>query len=181
MKHLKVFGALTLVALAGAGSASLIDVYASVSGTADVEPALSFQEVYYNSNVSDQSSGEYILVENRLDSVNISEWSLNSDGHSVDLDQGIIYSESVLLLDNSTGEASVEIPPSLNYRVLVVGNLADQGLSPSENLSLVYQPEQDTVASISYDNPGCGNHQSFIPAQNECGTATAEITGVNTD
>jgi hypothetical protein len=76
-KILAVFGAFALL---GAGSAVVLESFGTISGTADVKPALNFVEVQATNN----SGGEYLLLENRADvKVNISDIRI-SDEESLD-------------------------------------------------------------------------------------------------
>lgn len=63
MKYLKLFAVFGALALVGVGSATLLNVYGSISGTANVEPAISFVEIQSEPD----SGGEYVLFENNAD------------------------------------------------------------------------------------------------------------------
>lgn len=76
----KLLGILAVLAVAGTGSATLLDVYGTVSGTADVDPAIVFSEVQATNN----SGGEYLLLRNQADvKVNVSNIKI-SDKESSD-------------------------------------------------------------------------------------------------
>jgi hypothetical protein len=60
MKYLKLFAVFGALALAGAGSATLLDVFGTVSGTADVEPALEIGTIESNSiEVTKNMDGDF--------------------------------------------------------------------------------------------------------------------------
>ena len=177
----KLLGALVVLAVAGTGSATLLDVYGTVSGTADVRSPVSFEEVYYNSNVEGQYSGEYVLLVNNLGSINLSNWALKSADQRLDLESGLTESNRIVLFDNSTGEATASLPSDKRYELLPVGNLADQGLSTSENLEMIYEPGGDTIAAISYDSPDCDSSEAFIPSEDKCMESELEIEEVSSN
>ena len=163
------------VLVVGAGSASVLDSFGSISGTAEVEPPVEFAEVYYNSNIPYQSSGEYVLLRAN-NGIDLDNWLLK-EGNSF---SGVHSEGLIALVDNSTSEAVFDAPE--NVEVVNAGNLADQGLSGAEDFELLYSPEGVTVRTKSYDDANfdpCTDNEAYNFSSEECEDSLVDVKKVS--
>lgn len=124
MKYLKVLAALGVLALAGVGSAVVLESFGTISGTADVKPAIKIVEVDYES----QSGAEYVKLYNPSNAdVSLDEWKV-SDGDSDDKISNLnIPSEGyALLLGKPANTTDRDIPNYEKFNAIGSG-LANSG------------------------------------------------------
>lgn len=178
IKRNSLVAGLAVFLLIGAGSANVLNSFGTVSGTADVKPALEFVEVYYESNVSEQDSGEYVLLQANSE-VDLGDWELkNGDDFSGEYSEG-----QIALVDNTTSDAVFSA--SDDVEIVNAGNLATQGLSDAEDFELVYSPKDVTVRTESYNETehehDCSDSEALDFSSDSCEEATLEVEEVSSN
>ncbi|MFB6116117.1 MAG: hypothetical protein ABEK10_01280 [Candidatus Nanosalina sp.] len=178
MKYLKVSAVFLAVLVAGTGSSVLLDGFAEVEGFADIKKPVLISEVYYDSSVSRDSAGEYVLLRVNADVLDLSEWNLTSltDGGG---ENAINYSRKVTedwiaLVDNS----STVSDPGSNWLVLDVGTFPDSGLDNSgEFLELGFLPGNIRVSSANYTGSSCSESQAYNVSRALCDQRQLAVGG----
>lgn len=179
MKYAKLFAVLGLVALAGAGSSTLLDVFGTVNGTVEVERPLEIDEIYYESNVSDQSSGEYVVLEVNADSVKGDDFGLKVSD-STDLYGTGQFSEgnSVVFYENDSEDNFQVLKKKDDYEYVEIDDfsLTDSG----QYVNLTYEPENAQIQSVKYEGD-CDSSQSYFvwksDEEDPCQDASHEVLG----
>ena len=97
MKYVKILVLLGVLGLVGAGSANLLGIYGSISGTADVQPAVNITDYKSDSNgdiysVKFNYSSPKVIDSGRL---NISSSNSTDVVSGVDLKEGTAYNATV--------------------------------------------------------------------------------------
>ncbi len=147
MKYLKVLAALGVLALAGAGSAVVLESFGTITGTADVKPAIKIVEVDYES----QSGTEYVKLYNPSDAdVSLGSWKV-SDGDSDDEISGLtIPSKSyALLLGEPANTTDRDIP---NYDKF---NAIGSGLANSGDKVFLEASSELEIDSVVFTDDPC--------------------------
>lgn len=165
MKGIKIVSIMVSLVLVGVGSASLLENFGSISGTADVKPSVQIREVQYNP--SDESSQEYLRVVNKADiKVNLTDWELK-DNDSTDTLSSFNQSYSTVLDPDQSGyitesEGNADLNVSINKpRIAVDDSIGDGGLSNSgEVLELLYT-DGSVISSIDYFDADCSTSKSY--------------------
>ena len=182
MKYLKLFAAFGALALVGAGSATLLAVYGTVSGTADVKPALKFVEIQSEPD----TGGEYVLLENNADvSIEVSNIVVSdADGNS-----------DSLVSENSTSEVDAG-----DYLLITVENMKVSSYSDTNNFvhastgdsgitsglvnsgeEIIVKVNEKEVNSFNYTGTKCVKPEAAVPERMDdspCRSATYEVEEV---
>ena len=179
MKYLKLFAVFGALALVGVGSATLLNVYGSISGTANVEPAISFVEIQSEPD----SGGEYVLFENNgdvpIEVSNIGDSFQDGDSES-------------LISENSTSEVD-----SGDYLLITVENMKVSSYSDTNNFvhastgdsgitsglvnsgeEIIAEVNGKEVNSFNYTGTECGKPETAVPERMDdspCRSATFEV------
>lgn len=179
MNYLKLFAVFGALALLGAGSATLLDVYGTISGTADVKPALNFVEIQSEPD----TGGEYILLENNADipievlNIGVSDADGTSDS---------------LILENSTSKVD-----SGDYLLITVENMKVSSYSDTNNFvhastgdsgitsalvnsgeEIIAEVKEKEVNSFNYTGTECGESEAAVPERMDdspCRSAIFEV------
>ena len=174
MKYLKLFAVFGALALVGAGSATLLDVFGTVSGTADVKPALKVSEVDY------EGSDEAVEIYNPSDgNVDLTNYNIHYDDQVKVLtainQSSTIYSEGLAVIVESdySGDYSEEYNgENVNYfevdRMSLTEGGSSVGLLTTGSSSLVI----DNVSYSSSCNPETESyHRTSVQDSNlDCDT-----------
>ena len=161
--------AVGLVFLAG-GASAVLESFGTVSGTADVERPLEIEEVNYDSVISSDESGEYILLKSNLDEVDLASWSLTVE----DSENFITYSKTysadyIALVDNSS---VVENKPADT----VILDIGDLGLANTgESITLSHLDEGAEIHTVSYSDGEC-DEQYALNVSDGCETPYLDIS-----
>jgi hypothetical protein len=160
----KLLGALVVLAVAGTGSATLLDVYGTVSGTADVDSAIVFSEVQATNN----SGGEYLLLKNQADvRVNVSNIKISDKESSDNLvsTNESDYAQSgqliLVVVENTeiiSYESSEEFVKASTQDAGITGGLSDSGEALDAAISGIKVDEFD------YEG-GCDSSEAEKPGE----------------
>lgn len=177
MKYLKLFAVFGALALVGAGSATLLDVFGTISGTVEVEPAVEIDEIYYSSSIDGQNYGEYIIIRANTE-IDLTEWSLVPVGEDVEVNNisETVSEGDIALVDNKSAVSN----PSAVDKIYEIGTIDESGLTDTgETLSLSFKSTGDEVDSVDYSGSDCSNSASYMPESDSCEPATLDIGGGN--
>jgi len=151
MEKKSIFAGLMAFFLLGAGSATVLSSFGTISGTADVRPALNITDV---GNVSNEE--EYVNLTSQTSvSVDISHLSIADEGGSYDVlnnsENSVVESgEKVVVTDNSVSTSEVESWFGTSVLHLTTDDSAI-GAGLNQNVDTVYLKIDDTVVdSFSY-------------------------------
>ena len=165
MKYAKILAVFGALALAGAGSATLLEGFGAVSGTADVKPAVKIMEVQYNPE--DDSSQEYVKVKNFADSevdLKVSEFVDDAASDSLETFNSS-YSTKVAsgeIAYITEDESSADVNVSVSTARLSTGDkaLGDRGLANSgEKILIKFDGVQ--TSSVDYSGAECSKSESY--------------------
>lgn len=175
MKYLKVVAALGVLALAGAGSAVVLESFGTISGTADVERPLSIEEVYYESNFSEQGSGEYVVVEVNADSVSGEKFGVDVSESTDLFESGEFHDgDTVVFYENDSSYDSkvLEKKEDNEYVELEDFSLVDSG----QYVNLTYEPKKVEIQSVEYEG-NCNYSTSYYTSNTSCASASHKVNG----
>lgn len=178
MNFFKILSLSTLVLLASVGSATLLQGFGTVDASVNIEKPLQLVEIYYDSKIDRDKSGEYIVLEARKETIDLSKWNLTSitDGEG---ENAINYSRKVssdyiVLVDNSSSVS--DIPA--DWKVFDVGTFPKTGMANSgETFRLGYEPlENVKIDSANYTGYNCNENQSYMVYGSNCQQKTLEVS-----
>jgi hypothetical protein len=175
-KFVTVFGVLGLM---GAGSAVVLGSFGTISGTAEVEPALNFVEIQSEPD----TGGEYVLLENNADvSIEVSNIGVSdADGNS-----------DSLVSENSTSEVdsgdyllitveSMKVSSYSDTNNFVHASTGDSGITSAlvnSGEEIIAEVNEKEVNSFNYTGTGCGKPEAAVPERMDdslCRSATFEV------
>lgn len=154
MKYLKVLAALGIFALAGAGSAVVLESFGTISGTADVKPALRISEVKYG------GSNERLEIYNPSDaSVNLTKYDIDYD-----TERGL---EAINSTEIGSGEIAVVVEggyqpdyvSGVNYFNASTLTFVDTPDS-SQKLRIETEDNSLVIDEVTYSSE-CGSSESY--------------------
>ena len=165
------------------GSATVLDSFGVISGEASVDRALEIEEIYYNSAVDNDSSGEYVVLESRLDEVDLSEWKLTDGDAEVDELESLsetVSKDKILLIDNSESDKVGHIEnleDTEDYAVYNVDTILNGLVDGGQVVDLRYLGDSETsVHEIEYEGD-CSDEESYFTDEQECKSSTFTIEG----
>lgn len=179
MSYFKVFTVLILLFVAGTGSSSLLSGFGELEASADIYRPASISEVYYNSGISYESEGEYVLLEVNKQVFDLSRWNLSSitdgDGENAINYSRKVRNDYVVLADDS----DVVEDPGENWLVLDVGTFPISGLENSgEALRLGFIPENNLrIGFTNYTGSSCSEFQAYNVSKGECDDRELQVSG----
>jgi hypothetical protein len=103
MKYLKILAVFGAFVLVGAGSATLLDVYGVVSGTADVEAAVDFSGDINTGDdqiTLEKNTGQKITEELNLEVYNATSGSS---------EESVVESEGDIVIEADTGQKTLDV------------------------------------------------------------------------
>lgn len=157
------------VLVVGAGSASVLDGFGSISGTADVEPAIKIVEVDYES----VSGVEYVKLKNPSNAeVTLTDWGISDqaqDGKDT-IESLIIPAEggTALIVEDSANIEDSNVP---NYETVddIGAGLANDGDK------VLLSTGSLEIDSVEYDSSTCSDGQ-ILEIDWETGEKTCDDT-----
>jgi len=185
MKYAKIFAVFGALALVGAGSATLLDVFGTVSGTADVKPAVKIMEVQYNP--SDESSQEYVKVKNLADTrVDLVNWEIKDNDTADTLSEfnstytTSLASGEIAYITEDEANADVKVDTKI-VRLATDNGIGSAGLANSGEVITLKHPDGVITSSIDYLEADCTESESYQRDRYDTsfGCATASIGGGN--
>jgi hypothetical protein len=185
MNYAKILAVFGVLALLGAGSATLLDVYGSIRGTVSVERPVEISEINYNSPIGGEESGEYVVLEINRDSMDLSEWNLTTSDSSEDRINASrsVERQYVALVDNTStvSNTSSELE-SADVELVETGNLgltnADGNEGSGENVTLRHMPSENVMMhEVDYSLSSCEGMDAFKVSTGNCGEPLLEIDG----
>lgn len=178
-KKVLVSGVLVF-AVAGVSSASVLNIFGTISGTADVERPLEIDEVYYESNISGQSSGEYVVLKVNADSAAADDFGLKvSDSTDLYSTGEFNEGDSVVFYENDSEDnfqVMEKITDDYKYVEIDDFSLVDSG----QFVNLTYEPENTQIQSVEYDG-NCDSSKSYFVEKSDeedpCQDASHDVLG----
>ncbi|WP_414837612.1 lamin tail domain-containing protein [Candidatus Nanosalina sp. VS9-1] len=148
MKYAKIFAVFGALALVGAGSAVLIENFGTISGTADVEPAVKIVEVDYEA----VSGVEYIELYNPANSeVTLSGWKIGDRAGNESFPDLTIASEAnALILEEGANLTDREIPSYVE-----VSSIGHYGLANSGEEVFLKADSSLVIDSVDFTDDPC--------------------------
>jgi hypothetical protein len=184
MKLRTIIVSLATVLLLGAGSASVLPSFGSVTGTADVEPAIQLVEVQYNP--ADDSTQEFVRVYNAgNEEIDLEGWQLSNnngantlgvfnDSYDTELTPG-----EYAYITEKEGESTLNISTEKNRLATEDSTIADGRLENSGDTVTIKYTDGGFIDSVTYpgeDSGGCDKSQSYqrddYSSEWECKTST---------
>ena len=185
IEYVKISAVIAAFALMGAGSATLLESFGVISGTASVERPVEISEINYNSHIDGEESGEYVVLEVNRDSFDLSEWNLTTSDSSEDRINASrsVERQYVALVDNTStvSNTSSELE-SAGVEVVETGNLgltnADGTEGSGENVTLRYMPSGNVmIHEVDYSLSSCEGTDAYIVSSESCREPLLEIDG----
>jgi hypothetical protein len=178
MKYAKILAVFGAFALLGAGSAVVLESFGTISGTADVERPVEIEEIYYESNFSNQGSGEYVVVEVNADSVSSENFGVEVSESTDLFESGEFHDgDTVVFYENDSSYDSqvLEKKGGFEYVELEDFSLVDSG----QYVNLTYEPESAEIHSVEYDGD-CNYSTSYYTSNTSCASASHRVYGGDT-
>lgn len=174
----KLFGALVVLAVAGTGSATLLDVYGTVSGTADVKPALDFVELQ---SEPPEGEKEYILLENSagvpidVSSMGVSDAGGSSDDlTSLNKTSEVRPGHYILVTEENT-----RIKAFTGQKKFIHASTTDSGITSSlvnTGEKIFAEIDRLKIESFDYTGTGCTEENVSVPeGSGSCEESSFEV------
>jgi hypothetical protein len=145
MKYLKAVAALGALALVGAGSAVVLESFGTVSGTADVKPAIKIVEVDYLSD----SGAEYVKLYNPSSAdVKLDGWKISDiEGTDTVSDLTIPSKGNAMIIEDSANTTDRTLP---NFETV-----DDIGAGLANSPDKVFLEDGIEVDSVDFTDDPC--------------------------
>ena len=161
------------VLVVGAGSASVLDSFGSISGTADVEPAVELVEVRSSTTI-DGNAGEYLLFRNNLESLDTSNWKVRQSSDDMQL-----FSEATSSVSSeyfAIADSSATFSGYSDVVVYEVESVTDAGIPSSSADSTILDLVYSSTVIQEVDYGSCAAEKAWNVSDRNCEDPTIEVS-----
>ena len=164
---------LAVFLLVGAGSASVLSSFGTVSGTAEVEPAVELVEVRSSTTI-DGNAGEYLLFRNNLESLDTSDWKVRQSSD----DQQLLSeaTDSVSSEYFAIADSSAKFDHNSDIVVYKVESVTQAGIPASSADSVVLELVYSSSVIQEADYSSCDADEAWNVSDKDCESPTIEVS-----